>query len=134
MVTHSSILENLMDREAWQAIVHGVAKSRTQLSDFTYLLTYLQLERCIFTIHCLFSFPLRVLALASPCVWGSLPSDSHVSSVQFSHSVVSDSLRTHGLQHISLPCPSPTPGAYSNSCPSHSPPTFNLSQHQDIFQ
>ena len=31
-------LENSMDRGAWWAIVHGVAKSRTQLSDFTYLL------------------------------------------------------------------------------------------------
>ena len=38
-------------------------------------------------------------------------------SVQFSHSVVSDSLRLHGLQHARLPCPSPTPGVYSNSCP-----------------
>ena len=38
-------------------------------------------------------------------------------SVQFSHSVVSDSLRLHGLQHARLPCPSPPPGAYSNSCP-----------------
>ena len=38
--------------------------------------------------------------------------------VQFSHSVVSDSLRPHGLQHTRLPCPSPTPGPYSNSCPS----------------
>ena len=37
---------------------------------------------------------------------------------QFSHSVVSDSLRRHGLQHARLPCPSPTPGACSNSCPS----------------
>ena len=37
---------------------------------------------------------------------------------QFSHSVVSDSLRPRGLQHAKLPCPSPTPGAYSNSCPS----------------
>ena len=33
-------------------------------------------------------------------------------------SVVSDSLQTHGLQHARLPCPSLTPGAYSNSCPS----------------
>ena len=31
---------------------------------------------------------------------------------------MSDSLRPHGLQHARLPCPSPTPGAYSNSCPS----------------
>ena len=34
------------------------------------------------------------------------------SSIQFSHSVVSDSLRPHGLQHARPPCPSPTPGVY----------------------
>ena len=72
-------------------------------------------------------------------------------SVQFSHSVVSDSLQSHRLQHARLRCPSPTPGACSNpvidSChrvgeaiqPSHpllspSPPAFNLSQHRGLFQ
>ena len=40
------------------------------------------------------------------------------SSVQFSHSVVSNSLRPHELQHARPPCPSPTPGVHSNSCPS----------------
>ena len=39
-------------------------------------------------------------------------------SVQFSHSVVYEFLQPHGLQHTRLPSPSPTPGAYSNSCPS----------------
>ena len=39
------------------------------------------------------------------------------SSVQFSHSVTSDSLRPHGLQLGRLTCPLPTPGASSNSCP-----------------
>ena len=39
----------------------------------------------------------------------------HFSSV--SCSVVSNSLRPHGLQHAGPPCPTPTPGAYSNSCP-----------------
>ena len=39
------------------------------------------------------------------------------SSGQFSLSVVSSSLWSQGLQHASLPCPSPTPRAYSNSCP-----------------
>ena len=38
-------------------------------------------------------------------------------SVQFSRSVGSDSLQPHGLQYAMLPCPSPTPGAYSNSYP-----------------
>ena len=39
-------------------------------------------------------------------------------SVQFSCSVVSGSLRSHGLQHSKLPCPSPAPRVCSNSCPS----------------
>ena len=38
--------------------------------------------------------------------------------VQFSHSIVSDSLRPHELQHARTPCPSTTPQVYSNSCPS----------------
>ena len=38
-------------------------------------------------------------------------------SVQFSHSVVSDSLWPHELQHARPPCPSPTAGVYPNSCP-----------------
>ena len=41
----------------------------------------------------------------------------HLCSVQFSHSVMSDSLRPYGLQHARPPCPSPTPSACSNSCP-----------------
>ena len=49
--------------------------------------------------------PLRFDTLGS--IWAS--------SVQFSHSVLSDSLRSQGLQHARLPCPSPTPGACSNS-------------------
>ena len=42
---------------------------------------------------------------------------SLVSSVQFSHSVMSDSLRPHGLQHARPPCPSPTPRVYPNLLP-----------------
>ena len=66
---------------------------------------------------------------------------------QFSRSVISNSLQPHGLHHARLPCPSPTPGAYSNSCPSSwwchstisssvipSPAAFNLSQHQGLSQ
>jgi len=44
-----------------------------------------------------------------PCV--------QIRSVQFSGSVMSNSLRPRGLQHIRLPCPSSTPWAYSSSCP-----------------
>ena len=40
-----------------------------------------------------------------------------VYSVQFSCSVMSNFLQPHGLQHARPPCPSPTPGTYTNSCP-----------------
>ena len=74
-------------------------------------------------------------------------------SFQFSHSVVSDSLWPHESQHARPPCPSPTPGVHSNSCPSMmdsqpssdaiqpshplsspSPPAPNPSQHQSFCQ
>ena len=42
----------------------------------------------------------------------------HFSSVQFSHSVVSDSLQPHESQHARPPCPTPTPGVHSDSHPS----------------
>ena len=42
---------------------------------------------------------------------------SHHCSIQYSHSVVSDSLGSHWLQNARPPCSSPTPGVYSNSCP-----------------
>ena len=70
-----------------------------------------------------------------------------ISSVQFSCSVMSDSLWPHRLQHTRPPCPSPTPefiptcvhwvgDAIQPSCPlsSPSPPAFSLSQHQALFQ
>ena len=46
----------------------------------------------------------------------SLLDSIQFSSVQFSHSVVSNSLWPHELQHTRRPCPSPTPRVYSNSC------------------
>ena len=69
------------------------------------------------------------------------------SSVQFSHSVMSKSLRPHKSQHARPPCPSPTPRVHPNPCPlswwchpaisslsSPSPPASNPSQHQGLFQ
>ena len=47
-------------------------------------------------------------------------------SVKFSRSVVSDSLRPHGLQHTRLPCLLPPPGACSNSCPLSLMPSNHL--------
>ena len=51
-------------------------------------------------------------------VFSNTTSSKGFSSIQFSHSVVSDSLRPHESQHARPPCPSPTPGVHSNSCPS----------------
>ena len=48
---------------------------------------------------------------------GKNRSQSHSTSVPFRRSVMSESLPPHGLQHARPPCPSPTPGVYSNSCP-----------------
>ena len=72
---------------------------------------------------------------------------SDFSSVQFSHSVMSDSLQPHESLQARLPCPSPTPGVHSNSRPSSRwchpaisssvspfPPSPNPSQHQSLFQ
>ena len=72
-----------------------------------------------------------------------LSNNSPLISVQFSHSVMSDSLRPHELQHARPPCPSPTPRVHPNSCPlswwchptkSPSPPALYLSQHQGLFK
>ena len=57
----------------------------------------------------------KMLKVRSLGTWRIL---SKFSSVQFSHSVVSDSLRPHESQHARPPCPSPTPRVHPNSCPS----------------
>ena len=62
-----------------------------------------------------------------------------ISSVQFNHSVMSNSLQPHELQHARPPCLSPTPGDHSDARPSHplsspSPPAPNPSQHQSLSQ
>ena len=60
-------------------------------------------------IYRFLSFSLHILG-TQPIIW-------HLSSVQFSQSVMSDSLQPHGLQHARPPCPTPTAGVHPNSCP-----------------
>ena len=63
-------------------------------------------------LHILFHFRLlHNIAYSSLC-YAVIPC-----SIQFSHSVMSDSLWPHERQHARPPCPSPTPGVYPNSCP-----------------
>ena len=76
----------------------------------------------------------------------SVSSFLRFSSVQFTSSVMSNSLWPHVPQHARPPCPSPTPGVHPNPCPSSrwciqpshpllspSLPALNLSQYQDVF-
>ena len=63
----------------------------------------------------LYTLPLWITILGTSSKWNHT---MLVSSVQFSRSVVSVSLWLHELQHARPPCPSPAPGACSNSCPS----------------
>ena len=96
-------------------------------------------------------FPMNLGLVTAPvnriCLLLGRKAMTNLSSVQFSHSVVSDSLRHHESQHARPPCPSPTPRFYSNSCPSSwwchpaissSVVPFsscpNPSQHQCLFQ
>ena len=58
------------------------------------------------------------MALLKPCIIKGSRVFPDLFSVQFSLSVMSDSLRPHGLQHARLPCPSPAAGDYSDSWPS----------------
>ena len=51
----------------------------------------------------------------SPCI--TFPPVNWLSSVQFSHWIVSDSLQPHEQHHVRPPCPPPTPGVHPNSCP-----------------
>ncbi|ELR53073.1 hypothetical protein M91_11706, partial [Bos mutus] len=70
----------------------------------------------LFFVFYIFSY---LLSKTMGCFSGCLMFSAGIqkSAVQFSHSVMSDSLRTHESQHARPPCPSPTPRVHSNSCP-----------------
>ena len=68
---------------------------------------------CSFFFAFFYSFALQNILMV-----GRVYPVSSVSSVQFRHSVMCDPVRPHEWQHARHPCPSPTPGVYSNSCPS----------------
>ena len=131
-------------------------------------LTYIIRECKLFLLHVLYAIKFikrqqagftKARLAASWLLWSLFPSCAISLLLQwpaqarvlllllFSCSVVSDSLRPHGLQHARLPCPSPTPRVCSNSCPlsqwchptissspAPSPPVPILSQHQGFFQ
>ena len=83
----------------------------------------------------------------SPVVYMQLHQGERAEETLCPLAASSDSSSPHGMQHARPPCPSPTPGVYSNSWPLNrwchpttnplwapSPPTFNLSQHQGLLK
>ena len=128
-----------MNREAWWATVHGFTKSQTQLSDCEwltllvhtiryYLIYRNELTRAIYnnkfkSYKLMFSKWSKAQNNTVSFHLNKIQKKQHYSiltrdaSVQFSRSVVSDSLRSHEPQHARPPCPSPTPGLYPNSWP-----------------
>ena len=154
-----SCQENPMDKGAW-SVVHGITKSWTWLSDWAHIWFTRENLQTVAHLTCV---PCHGFSHVSKWNWRwkacqyilkkfSLKFIKHVlrkfnlkmillngAVSQFSGSVMSDSLQPHGLQHTRLPCPSPAPKGYANSCPlsqwcnpaisslsSPSPPAFNL--------
>ena len=108
--------ELVMDREAWFV---GTAKNRTQLRDWTEL----NILFCLFifnwsriSLHCCVNF--YCTAKWYLCFLIYFLIFLKESSVQFSRSVVSNSLRPNEPQHTRPRCPSPTPRVHPNLCPS----------------
>ena len=125
----------VMNRESWRAAIHGVTKSQTRLSGCTELSSF----------HVLIGH-LKELQKSNMCqIIKIIIKDFKL--LLFSFSVLSDSLRPHGVQHARPPCSSLSPGLCLNSCPSTqrchptisssvvpSPPAFYHSVHQGLFQ
>ena len=146
-----------MDRGACRATVHGVTESWTRLTLVLHTVLYMykiicfqplqNIAWCAHVTFYLFIFLKMNITLSLVSLHHKWYYSKYlISSVQFSLSVMSNSLRPHEPQHARPSCPSPTPRVYPNSCPlswwchppshplSPSSPALNLSQHQGLFK
>ena len=127
-MNHSTFLARSLRLHSWPPL-HPSA---------TVLIQILVTSSCLDELRILIGFPAH--RLPTFYSWPAV-------RIQFSCSVTSSCLQPHGLQQARLPCPSPTPRACSNSCPSSrwyhptshplsspSPPAFSLSQCQGLFR
>ena len=117
--TYDTVVVHLLSY-VWLFVIPWTAACHNSMS-FTIsqsLLKFMSTESVMPSNH-LILCPLPLLTSIFPTIGSFLMSPLFASVSQFSHSVVSDSLQPHGLQHTRLPCLSPTPGASSNSCPLH---------------
>ena len=119
----SNCIQNLhLDKLLWKPIIPGCEghQSGIQLTSYLSHSRWMKVFSPSITKNiCQFwAFICKMKSKPQPLkgIWSILQSLGL--SVQFSHSVVSDSLWPHGLQHARLLSPSPTPRVYSNSCPS----------------
>ena len=140
-----SCLKNSIDNGAWQATV------RKELDT----IEHIHMHACTYPLPCniwiqAFPFPLYCLKASKihllfrmnkPWFLLLIPEESWWLSVQFSHSVMSDSLWPQGLQQARPPCPPPPPGVYPNSCslsqwyhPTISSSVVPFSSHLQSFQ
>ena len=124
---HPAVLESPRS-SLWEEIRLSVSPGRSQILVFSSLMLSKKNLSSLFVRHqgnlglcfvflLLLSFALQMEMRKERRPQHFLPLLSGLSSVQFSHSVVSNSLRLHGLQLARAPCPQPTPRVYSDSCP-----------------
>ena len=115
-----SCLENPMDRGAWQAAVHGIAKSGTRLSDFTITFHFQDCSKIAFTPILLgvqekVNSGRRDINVEREGINKCISTLLACLLLLFSPLVLSNSLQPHELQHTRLPCPLLSPRVCSNS-------------------
>jgi len=109
-VSLSELRELVMDREAWRAVIHGVMKSQTRLSNWTELNSRYMCRNEHHSIHYNEKQKERER-------WTKYHVIKLLLSSFFSLKVVSDSWWLRGLQNARLHYPSPSPGVCANLCP-----------------